>query len=838
MRSFIKMLAAIWIIALSMTNFVGCSNDKDDDCDNGRRDLLSGQLLILQAYGSSGDALGASHSFVEIYNNSDTPINLSGITLFHADGIRGLPAREAGVDDNWRAIPLSGTIPAKTSFLILGARENTTGRLSINDNSGDINDPNFSLSNRAFKVALIRGATPLTVQNPFTMDGNGSQIAVGFIDLLGTANSIDHATNPDNIFGYKGTPARNSASEAVRRITLDGTDNNAADFESIRYAHGGVDDDKLEHFRPKNREFGAWNPLTGELIGYRGRAEGTLPVIFIDTYGAEIHGSATGIWTNMTFSLNDPNNPQNNIATIRNQEIRGRGNTTWGYPKQPFRIRFRNDTSMFGLAARRNWILLAEFQDPTFLTNAATLYLGREVFNLPYTNTHKHVHLYLDGEYWGVYLLTEHRQADPNGIGAPGRANVDFNNGGWFVQLDVGTDEPWFETDNFNLPVNISAPSFSDNIDDPRYRFIIDDWAEFTDLLACQTFPENGWRDLVDINSLVDFIMANEIVQNFEPNHPKSTFFYRRSRNDKISAGMLWDFDWGFGYGPLGSHTYISDYTTFGSLNTMHLPKHRFFQRFFEDPVFLVKYKERWNEKYDENVAISEFMETLGENIRFAVEEDFKRWNIPGGYWDDYDSDHARQTGLMVDWWKRRITWLNTEQNKVEVLPASKIFEAQSEYSEITPQIFTLVAYDEMSNLTAILRKGDLSNFEISTGLVQTPTGNGGYLATINVKPKNSLPPGTHTDMLVLNGSNQGNPFSFEVPLSFENGSVLRAWTQNNMLYVSGLAEGKPWRVYSVSGTLVYQATANSNREDIVLPEQGVYIIQSEDRTLKVVVLK
>ncbi|MCL2844528.1 MAG: CotH kinase family protein [Chitinivibrionia bacterium] len=665
MRRFIKMLAAIWIIALSMTNFVGCSDDKNDDydrdsgCNNhGRRDSLSGQLLILQAYGSSGDAAGASHSFVEIYNNSDSPINLSGITLFHADGIRGLPAREAGVDDNWRAIPLSGTIPAKTSFLILGARENTTGRLSINDNSGDINDPNFSLSNRAFKVALIRGTTPLTVQNPFTMDGNGSQIAVGFIDLLGTANNIDHATNPDNIFGYKGTPTRNSASEAVRRITLDGTDNNAADFESIRYAHGGVDDDELEHFRPKNREFGAWNPLTGGLIGYRGRAEGTLPVIFIDAYGAEIHGSATGIWTNMTFSLNDPNNPQNNIATIRNQEIRGRGNTTWGYPKQPFRIRFRNDTSMFGLAARRNWILLAEFQDPTFLTNAATLYLGREVFNLPYTNTHKHVHLYLDGEYWGVYLLTEHRQADPNGIGAPGRANVDFNNGGWFVQLDVGTDEPWFKTDNFNLPVNISAPSFSDNIDDPRYRFIIDDWAEFTDLLACQTFPENGWRDLVDINSLVDFIMVNEIVQNFEPNHPKSTFFYRRSRNDKISAGMLWDFDWGFGYVEGGGHIYFAGH------RYIYFHQHSanaFWGRFFEDPVFVARYRARFTEKLTEILAVSDFIKSQGLAIRAGVKEDSKRWIMEcgSGYWEGYDPDHARQVELMADWWIRRVNYLN-----------------------------------------------------------------------------------------------------------------------------------------------------------------------------------
>ena len=61
----------------------------------------------------------------------------------------------------------------------------------------------------------------------------------------------------------------------------------------------------------------------------------------------------------------------------------------------------------------------------------------------------------------------------------------------------------------------------------------------------------------------------------------------------------------------------------------------------------------------------------------------------------------------------------------------------------------------------------------------------------------------------------------------------LTAYVKNGRLYVRGLTEGKPWSVYSASGMLVYRSIATGDME-ISLNAQGVFIIQSEDRTLKV----
>ena len=219
-------------------------------------DVLEGKLLILQAYGANSTAAGASHPFVELYNTTNAPINLSGISLYYADGIRGFGVTG---DTQWRTITLTGTIPALGSYLIMGPYTSATGSLQLANNYGDINDTNFELSNRAFKVAIIRGSFASNVQNPFNMDGSGRKVN-GYIDMVGAANDLANATNPDNIFGYETAPARCSASEAVRRSSLVDTNNNSVDFIAARF--GNMSEEELEARRPRNSSFGTWNPFT------------------------------------------------------------------------------------------------------------------------------------------------------------------------------------------------------------------------------------------------------------------------------------------------------------------------------------------------------------------------------------------------------------------------------------------------------------------------------------------------------------------------------------------------------------------------------------------------
>ena len=574
----------------------------------------------------------------------------------------------------------------------------------------------------------------------------------------------------------------------------------------------------------------------------------SLPVIRINTNnGAPI--TSKEVYTPITFSLTDPHHPENNVTSNHpRDEMRGRGNATWSYGKKPYRIRFGQNTSLFGKPPYRNWILLAEWRDPTFLTTPVGFELGRNIFDhQPYTNTYYHVHLYLNGRYDGVYGLTEHRQASPDGKGAPGRVGIDPLEG-WLVEMSIYPTPPEFKTKSYGIPLLIhtnNAPTGdADDSNNPFYDFIKKDWNELCDLMISSKFPENGYRDLIDMDCLVDYLLINEIIANTDgPDLLNSVFVYK-DKGGKISMGPLWDLDVSFGWDwTIHNHVYFIQGTS-----TKLIPKHAFFRRFYEDPVFLVTYKEHWNEKYAAVVAVADFIKTLGEKIRPAILMDSERWLIPrDGYAGTYDANHARQTEQMITWWKRRISWLNAELNKVNLLPASLNFGTLNEYDDhdVLPQTCTIVTYGDISKWTANIQSAEWT-YDISK-LTSAPTGNGGYLHTITVQPAKTLPKGIYNETLVLTGVNQGNPFTFDVPLRFtlnkditNNNKTapsppLKAIVSQGLLHISGLIPGDLLTLYSMTGTLIYQTTPVTNEITIPLTAKGIYIAKAGNKTVKVI---
>ena len=484
---------------------------------------------------------------------------------------------------------------------------------------------------------------------------------------------------------------------------------------------------------------------------------GFLPIIRIDTENsAPIADRET--WVTMTFSLTDPDNPSNDIPAISGQQIRGRGNSTWSDTpgaKNPYRIRFTNNQqqSPFGLPRARNWVFLKSGSE---LPNSFGFELGKRL-GLEYTCSYNHVHLYLNGDYRGTYLFTEHRQADPAGIGAPGRPKVDLNEG-WLVEIDRRHDEePRFRTTHYNLPVMIKTPEASDvSMSNPLYNFVRNDWNQITNLMASDSFPENGYRALVDIDTFVKYFIVQTVVKNndlFRPGAETgqeigSTFFYK-DKGGLISAGPLWDLDWSFSPWVFEGREFPPD--------TEPYQIHPWFRRFHDDPVFHVRYKEIWNNNYQKNIlTMSKFIDSLGAKIREGALEDLKRWR------PDNLGQFDWHVGHIKEYFSIRAAYLNTEYNKVDVIPVSGNFGSSS-----AAKTFTLAAFGGITNLSASLEKGTASPFEIVTQLTQTPAGDGGYLAAVSVRPKASLSAGTHTDTLVLSGRNQGKVFTHRVLLRY-----------------------------------------------------------------------
>jgi spore coat protein CotH len=360
-----------------------------------------------------------------------------------------------------------------------------------------------------------------------------------------------------------------------------------------------------------------------------------LPVVYIETQDAQPVLSKEN-YVNMNLRITSDNPAYRLEKTGFQDGIRGRGNSTWNYPKKPYRIKFNSKTSLFGLERAKSWVLLANYKDSTLLSNTVAFELGQR-FGLPYTNHYVHVEVVLNGVYQGSYVLTEQVQV------GNGRVAIDEDEG-YLVELDVYYDEePKFRTTSLNLPVMIKSPEDLD--DDSGYDFVRDSLNALDAALSDEDFPDTGYTDLLDIDNFVDFLMINEIVRNTELGHPKSTYLYKDA-GEKIKMGPLWDFDWAFGLGGNKSITL--------STAESRMTGGWFFERFFDDPEFVSKYRARWNEKYGDIAGISPFIDDMYNRLERSQSLNSRRW---------YAVDYEAEIGRLKTWWNRRVAWLNTAVN-------------------------------------------------------------------------------------------------------------------------------------------------------------------------------
>lgn len=109
------------------------------------------------------------------------------------------------------------------------------------------------------------------------------------------------------------------------------------------------------------------------------------------------------------------------LPSALNAEVKVRGNWTTSYAKKPLRIRFEEPQSLLGLnegAAFKSWLLLAEYKDASMLRNKTALSIAREILSEDglYASDAALVEVVINGQYWGVYLLAEQQQINPDRV--------------------------------------------------------------------------------------------------------------------------------------------------------------------------------------------------------------------------------------------------------------------------------------------------------------------------------------------------------------------------------------------------------------------------------------
>lgn len=272
------------------------------------------------------------------------------------------------------------------------------------------------------------------------------------------------------------------------------------------------------------------------------------------------------------------------------KQIKARGNSTFTYAeKKSYQIKLAEPSDLLGKQEQvKTWVLLASYFDATQMHDKLIKDLAAEL-GLAYTASCDWVNLYYDGEYRGVYLLSEKNSVGETSVAitdmeqAYERLNTGYGTdmttaltensygqqyqytkdlkepenitGGYLIELN---HDMWDEASGFKtrqgVAFNVKSPEWCG---DSAMKYISEYYQAFEDAVYAtdDTGAYTGYNagtgkyfyDYVDMDSLVKVFLLQELSLNCD-GFISSVYFYKDA-DGKMFAGPIWDQDMTFGTG-------------------------------------------------------------------------------------------------------------------------------------------------------------------------------------------------------------------------------------------------------------------------------------------------
>ena len=306
--------------------------------------------------------------------------------------------------------------------------------------------------------------------------------------------------------------------------------------------------------------------------------------------------------------------------------IKGRGNSTWRYPKKPYALKLDSKAEILGMPKHKRWVLLANWMDRTLLRNDVAFEMGRRT--MEWAPRGQFVELFLNGKFLGNYYLCEQIKIDKMRVNVDKiDEETDFSNasqisGGYILEFDVFGPEDeinYFYTSVKKYPVTIKEPDEEviTSWNHPAYEYIKGYVNRVEQILEEDKNKLEKWSEvasLIDVQSYIDWWLIHEVAYNIEARYPKSCYMYKK-RDGKLYAGPVWDFDW---------ETFRPDN------NELKVVSCLWYGYFFRYPEFKREVVSRWAEVKDLLLAIDEYIMSQTECIRYSNEINFAKWPISG----------------------------------------------------------------------------------------------------------------------------------------------------------------------------------------------------------------
>jgi len=404
-------------------------------------------------------------------------------------------------------------------------------------------------------------------------------------------------------------------------------------------------------------------------------------------------------------------------------EVKVRGNWTTNYSKKPLRIKFNKKQSMLGLnegAEFKNWVLLAGYKDTSFLRDKTAYQLADELLGAEgyYVTDAEFVEVYINGEYWGVYLLAEQQEIKKGRVDIT-EADDDYTGTdiGYFLEMDgyyyTESELQRFEVNytgwasikaydgnkgrstrgtsvnkGFTIKSDIYSPeqrdfiaNYMNRIYEIMYYAAYEDKAyvfnpDFTSISETKDItPREAVERVVDVKSLALTYILNEIACDADIYW--SSFLmsvdFGKDGARKLTFEAPWDFDSAF-----GNKDRAADGKGFYAANSMMDVNNRYssfnpwLAVLMHEDWYMDIIRQEWTEAYDSLMfdRVFEMIEKDTSQYSEAFDRNYKRWNNlidKSAFQDELTAKskavktHGEASMLLSQWLKTRVEFLNSK---------------------------------------------------------------------------------------------------------------------------------------------------------------------------------
>ena len=357
-----------------------------------------------------------------------------------------------------------------------------------------------------------------------------------------------------------------------------------------------------------------------------------------------INGSVTVTEQNSNVVIND----------AMSMKIKLRGNSTMDADKKPFKIKFDEKQSLFGLTKAKNWVLLANYYDKSNIRNYLAYLTANKLTNLDFQPSSIFVDVYFNNEYYGMFLLCEQMEAKK------GRVDIEDNISSkgissFFIEADERAQS---EYKGFAGSCYITSGRYDFALKSPDADDYVDayqtyhneeeseknrqkalttmnefqtnaDWLKnFMDGVSESIYDLHDYDDFIDVGSFIDYYLVEEFFKNVDVGST-SQFYYidQADKKVKLKAGPVWDFD--IAAGVIRNKTPEQIYYSYTVNNFFMASRDYYYNALFKDHHFFDMVAERYTEVRDDVfVSVFDEIETVTKILEKAQDRNLKRWPL------------------------------------------------------------------------------------------------------------------------------------------------------------------------------------------------------------------